>query len=148
MCMEGQQTCRRAASSHQPGCRCACRGGTEASVMTAGTWRGDNGYRYQRHVQRPRNDKEHVPLTEDVAASDSDRIPRTIVTFKADVAAGVGVEYEHDRRRTRPARARGAREESSGGGIIRWAGTDRLAHIACRLDHVQAGRNRHGRHPP
>ena len=86
-------------------------------------------------------------MTEDVAASDGDRIPRTIVTFKADVAAGVGVEYEHDRRRTRPARAREARGGEREGGIIRLAGTDRLAHIACRLDHVQAGRKEHVRHP-
>ena len=81
-------------------------------------------------------------MTEDVTASDGDRIPGTIVTFKADVAAGVGVEYEHDRRRTRPARARGAREESSGGGIIRWAGTDLGAF---RWYRARSAERHHGR---
>ena len=87
--------------------------------------------------------KEDVQVAERVPAREEEGLLDAMVAIETDIATRGGMEYEHDQRWTRPARAREARGGEREGGIIRLAGTDRLAHIACRLDHVQAGRKGH-----
>ena len=71
-------------------------------------------------------------MAEDVATGDGEGVAGPMVAFETNVASRVGMEYEHDQRWTRPARARGARDRTNGDGDNKVAEPDRLTRIACR----------------
>ena len=80
--------------------------------------------------------RKNVQMTESVPTGDDEGLLDAMVAIETNIAARGGMEYEHDQRWTRPARAREARGGEREGGIIRLAGTDRLAHSACWPDHA------------
>lgn len=76
-------------------------------------------------------EKKDVQMAEGMTAGDDERLLDAVVAIETDIAASGGMEYEHDQRWTRPARARGARGKVAGAGDNKVEGADRLTRVAC-----------------
>ena len=71
-------------------------------------------------------------MAERVPAREEEGLLDAMVAIETDIATRGGMEYEHDQRWTRPARARGAGDKTSGEWDNKEEGPGRLTRIACR----------------